>query len=237
MTWGSFFTLLGYIVGGILIWFEARRRRMATEGTGWIVLAGLGGGVLGAKLTLWAVLDWNTLVTHPLVIFDPRTGGRALIGGIVGGWIGVALAKRRLGIRRSTGDLFALALPAGEAVGRLGCFVNGCCYGAPTRLPWAVYQHDAWRHPAQIYSSLTAAALFGVLYALRDRLPREGDLFKLYLVLYGASRFALEFVRERNAMVGSLSLVQWSCLVIVAIFSFSLIDVWRRTPVPSPRIN
>jgi len=229
VTLGSCFTLLGYIVGGTVLLLEAQRRRMATEGTGWVVLAGLGGGVIGAKLTLWVLLNWNALVSHPALLLDPSSGGRALIGGIIGGWIGVELAKWRLGIKRSTGDLFALALPAGEAVGRIGCYLNGCCYGRACTLPWAIYQHGAWRHPAQLYSSAVAAIVFAVLLAMRNRLWREGDLFRLYLVLMGVTRFGLEFFRERNLMIAGLSLVQWTCLEIVVLFSVALFISERRS--------
>src|SRR5207247_6012464 len=140
--------------------------------------AGVRGGVLGAKVTEWGLGHWQTLASHPATMLDPRLGGRTIIGGVLAGWLAVEIAKWRLGIRRSTGDLFALALPAGEAVGRIGCFFNGCCYGVPSHVPWAVFQHGAWRHPTQFYAALLAAALFGLLVMLRNRMPREGDLFR-----------------------------------------------------------
>src|SRR5262249_14904469 len=92
-----------------------------------------------------------------------------------------------------------------------GCFLNGCCYGTPSGVPWHVYQHGAWRHPAQIYSGLFAAALFAALLALRDRLPREGDLFRVYLLLFGTARLLLELFRERTLLFGALSGAQWVC--------------------------
>jgi phosphatidylglycerol---prolipoprotein diacylglyceryl transferase len=206
------FTALGYLAGALVFYLAARRQRRVTEGMAWVALAGLCGGVLGAKVTEWALTQGPGFVAHPATFLDPRLGGRALIGGILFGWAAVEVAKRRLGIRRSTGDLFALALPAGEAVGRIGCFFNGCCYGVATSLPWAVHQHGAWRHPTQLYASVIAVGLFAALLAARDRLPREGDLFRLYLALYGASRFLLEFLRERTPVFGGLSLAQWICL-------------------------
>jgi phosphatidylglycerol---prolipoprotein diacylglyceryl transferase len=228
MTLGAFFTALGYVTGILVFLLEARRRRLATEGMRRIALAGLCGGVLGAKLTEWGLTHWHTLAAHPGAMLDPRLGGRTIIGGLLAGWLAVEIAKWRLGIRRSTGDLFALALPAGEAIGRVGCYFNGCCYGIPSRVPWAVYQHGAWRHPAQLYAALIAAAIFGTLYTVRDRLPREGDLFRLYLVLYGTGRFGLEFLRERNLAFGGLSLAQWVCLEITVIAVVGLfVPGWR----------
>ena len=234
MTPGTLLTAAGYVVGLLVFYLAARQRRLATEGMRHVALAGLSGGVLGAKVTEWGLGHWQTLASHPAAMLDPRLGGRTIIGGVLAGWLAVAIAKWRLGIRRSTGDLFALALPAGEAVGRIGCFFNGCCYGVPSHVAWAVYQHGAWRHPAQLYSALAAAAIFGTLFALRDRMLREGDLFKLYLVLYGASRFGLEFLRERNLAFGGLSLAQWVCLEMAMVASLALVVSSRRARAALP---
>ena len=198
---------------------------------GYVALAGLVGGVVGAKLTEWVLVNYHTFAAHPTAMLDPRLGGRTLIGGLVVGWMAVEIAKWRLGIKRSTGDMFALALPAGEAFGRIGCFFNDCCYGTPSNVAWAVHQHGAWRHPTQLYSSAVAVVLFAALFALRDKMPREGDLFRLYLVLFGVSRFALEFLRERNVSFGGLSLAQWVCLEIVVAFSLTLFISSRRARV------
>jgi phosphatidylglycerol:prolipoprotein diacylglycerol transferase len=229
LTLGSFFTAFGYLVGAVVFYLAARRKRLATEGMGYVAFAGLVGGVLGAKWTEWVLVNYPTFAAQPAAMLDPRWGGRTLIGGVVVGWIAVEIAKWRLGIKRSTGDLFALALPAGEAFGRIGCFFNGCCYGTPSHVAWAMYQHDAWRHPTQIYSSIVAIALFAVLITLRDKMPREGDLFRLYLVLFGVSRFMLEFLRERNVSFGGLSWAQWVCLEMAGVFSLTLMISSRRT--------
>jgi phosphatidylglycerol---prolipoprotein diacylglyceryl transferase len=222
MTLGSGLTAAGYLIGLLVFYLAARQRGLATEGMRHVAFAGLCGGVLGAKLTEWGLGHWQTLATHPAAMLDPRLGGRTIIGGVLAGWLAVEIAKWRLGIRRSTGDLFALALPAGEAVGRIGCFFNGCCFGVRSQVAWAVYQHGAWRHPAQLYSALVAAAIFGTLYIVRDRMPHEGDLFRLYLVLYGASRFGLEFLRERKIVFGGLSLAQWVCLELAIVAALVL---------------
>jgi phosphatidylglycerol:prolipoprotein diacylglycerol transferase len=209
---GEALTALGYCVGSAVFALAARRRGVATEGMGWVALAGLMGGVLGAKLAEWVFAG----VPAGALGWDPRAGGRTLLGGVAGGWLAVEAAKAALGIRRSTGDLFAVALPAGEAVGRLGCFVNGCCHGTPALLPWSVFQHDAWRHPAQLYAAAGAAAILAAVLTLRPRLPREGDLFRAFCVLFGAARFAVEFSRERTILAGGLSAAQWAALALAA---------------------
>ena len=222
---GELFTGLGYVIGGIVLWWAASSRKLATQGMGWVAFNGLSLGIVGAKLTQLVAQGWPTKVPITAAL-DPSAGGRALLGGLVFGWIGVEVAKWRLGIRRSTGDLFALALPAGEAVGRIGCYFNGCCYGEKSDLPWAIYQHGAWRHPSQIYSAITAFALFIGLLAIRKHMQREGDLFLLYLCGFGATRFLLEFVRWRESTYFGLSPMQWFCLELMA---GSVICWWLRS--------
>src|SRR5689334_7089187 len=117
MILGELFTTLGFLTGGLVFWLAARSRRLATEGIGRLVLAGLMCGAIGAKLTQLLASGWPVKIGF-FEGLNPQAGGRALLGGIAFGWLGVEIAKRRLGIKRSTGDLFALALPAGEAVGR-----------------------------------------------------------------------------------------------------------------------
>jgi phosphatidylglycerol:prolipoprotein diacylglycerol transferase len=225
MTLGEFFTAASYGVGGFVFWLSARRRGLDTKGIGVVVLVGFVAGILGAKITQLVFQGWPLTVPAEAAL-DPRVGGRALLGGLLFGWLGVELAKRRLGIRRSTGDHFALALPAGEAVGRIGCHLNGCCYGAACDLPWAIHQHGADRHPAQLYSAAAAASLFGLLLWLRPRLSREGDLFRAYLVGFGIIRFGLEFFRWRESLVFGLSPMQWFCLELVV--SVLIYTLWRR---------
>ncbi len=229
MSPGEFWTLLGYLTGTLVLWVEARRRRLATTGVRIVALCGVVGGVLGARLSQWVLESSGVLAAHPTAFLDPRNGGKSLIGGLVFGVLSVEIAKRRLGIRRSTGDLWALALPAGEAVGRIGCALNGCCFGTRFDGAGAIFQHGAWRHPTQFYSALAAALIFGILFRLRDKLPREGDLFRLYLLLYGAARFGIEWFRERHFVFASLSTVQIICLE-TAIFAAIALWLSARNP-------
>ena len=211
-----------------MFFLEARRRKLATHGFGWLAIAGLCGGVLGARLAM-LLTDARVLATAPLL------GGKAFFGGIIGGWLGVELMKRRLGIRRRSGDLFALALPAGEAVGRIGCFFNGCCYGTVCDARWAIYQHGAWRHPAQFYAAGIALFIFLALLTLRDKLAQEGELFLAYLLLFGVGRFVLEFFRERDIVWNGLSLMQIISLLLVAYASRELLK--KRAAPPLPKVE
>jgi phosphatidylglycerol:prolipoprotein diacylglycerol transferase len=192
-----------------------------------VAITGVIGGTLGAKLTQWVLVNGQFLRDNPEALLNPTLGGRTILGGLLAGWMTVEIAKRRMGIRRSTGDLWAQALPAGEAIGRIGCFFNGCCQGAVCSLPWAVYADGAWRHPVQLYSAAVAAVIFVIVMRARDHMLREGDLFRLYLLLFGASRFALEFVRERTTGIGGLSLAQWVSLELALFGAYGLLRAAR----------
>ncbi|HWD41902.1 MAG TPA: prolipoprotein diacylglyceryl transferase family protein [Fimbriimonas sp.] len=233
MTVGEFFTGLGYLVGLAVFVWASRRRGLSVAVMRPVIVGALVGAIVGAKIAQLVAQGWPLQIPWWL-IYDPRYGGRALLGGVVGGWIGVEIGKRRLGIKRSTGDLFALALPAGEAVGRIGCFFNGCCYGTECHLPWAVWQHNAWRHPSQLYSALVAAVIFAFVLRLELKFHvvrgpgeaspiRGGDLFWIYLLLFGVSRFGLEFVRWRESLILGLSPMQWFCLDLIAVGGVGLI--------------
>lgn len=181
--------------------------------------AGLLGGLAGADLVQW-------LAT--------RLPGKTIEGGIAGGWIAVVLAKRALGVTRPTGDLFALALPAGEAIGRIGCFIGGCCYGKVAAVAWAVHDRDAWRHPTQLYLSFAAAVSFAVLYAIerRMRLP-DNALFYAGGTLFCANRFTVDFFREVAATPLGLTVAQLGCCAGFAFFAWKLVTLVAPRRVPA----
>jgi phosphatidylglycerol:prolipoprotein diacylglycerol transferase len=223
------FTGLGYAVGAFVFWWASRGKGFPREQTMILLMAGFVAGIAGAKVTQALVQG------SPGAALDPTAGGRAVFGGILVGWVAVEVVKRRLGIKTSTGDTFALALPAGEAVGRIGCFFNGCCYGSPTTWPVAVYQHGEWRHPAQLYSAVAMAVLFLVLFAIRDRAPYDGALFHLYLAAWGAARFGIEFLRERQGLVFGLDLMQIAALEtsVFGLTALTLFTLKRRRREPT----
>jgi phosphatidylglycerol:prolipoprotein diacylglycerol transferase len=231
MTSGELWTMAGYVLGALVLWRWSKSRGLDTEGMRWVALAGLGGGVIGARLTQWALGTPLSLILSGAV-FDPRTGGKSIVGGLACGYLAVWLAKRKLNIHRSTGDGWALAIPAGEAVGRIGCFLNPCCEGTKWHGAWSVFQDGAYRHPAQLYSSVSALLLFGFLLWLQPKMKREGDLFRAFVVLYGLSRFAVEFFRERSFVWRDLSLVQLLCLEV----ALSTLVLWAWTRRGAKRV-
>ena len=112
-----------------------------------------------------------------------------------------------------------------QAVGRLGCTLNGCCYGLPTSLPWGVvYTHPnsfapigVAIHPTQIYEIIYNLIAFGVLLKLRGRLKPDGSLFLIYLVLYSIWRFSISFLREESPFLFGLPQAQVIAIIVLVI--------------------
>ena len=198
---------LGYGVGLAAWLWMARRRKLVTRGMAAIVMAALIGGLIGAHIAQWIAAG---------------SDGKSVLGALAGGYVAAIVYKRTLGVRRPTGDLFAVALSAGEAVGRWGCYFAGCCYGKPTHEPWALWSHGAWRHPTQIYLSAANALILVILLVCDRKRPPENTLFYLQGVLYCAARFTIEFFRAGDTAALGLTAAQWACLAGFAFFSVKL---------------
>jgi phosphatidylglycerol---prolipoprotein diacylglyceryl transferase len=183
-----------------------------------LALAAFVGGTLLAKLPfvwdssagLWDLATWTA-------------DGKTITTGLVGAYLSVEVVKLLLGIKAKTGDGLAIPLACALAIGRWGCFVNGCCAGQPTSLPWCVdFGDGVCRHPTQIYESLFHAIWAVILIRLNQRNVLRYQRLKLYLLAYCGFRFAIEFIRTEPKWLGELTYYQ----VIVALFAVFLIVQW-----------
>jgi len=203
-------------IAGFRLYLRRRRLRgdhIADTARWSIITAAAVGAVVGSRLLNWledpsavaAALD------HPLTLF----GGKTIVGALIGGWIAVEAVKRSLGLRAPTGDLFAVPLAAGIAIGRIGCFLSGLpdgTYGLETSLPWGVdFGDGVVRHPTAAYES-AFAALLAVALLRFERRSRLGEAFKAFMSSYLAFRLAIEFLKPRPALVAGLSAIQWACV-------------------------
>ena len=124
-------------------------------------------------------------------------------------YVAVELAKLALGIRVKTGDSFALPLALAMAVGRWGCFFNGCCYGTPTQLPWGIdFGEGIRRHPTQIYESLFHLTMAVVLLVLMRRGIWRSHLLQFYLIAYCIYRVATELIRPEPVWWAGMTFYQ-----------------------------
>ena len=216
------FEALGYTLG-----FQLYRQRRRGQGDHldrdqrlWVIAAAIIGAAVGSKVVCWFVDPALTLrnLNPGFLLF----GGKTIVGGLAGGFLAVEVAKKLLGVMRSTGDLFAVPLCLGIAVGRMGCFLQGLSdrtYGVATSLPWAVDFGDGIRrHPTQLYESLFVL-LLAVAITLRARRPyAEGTLFRWFLAGYMAFRLAVEFIKPGIAL-GPLTAIQWTCLAVLLYYA------------------
>jgi len=210
------FYVFAYAAGIVAFALMARRRGIATDGIAFLAAAGLLGGALGAQITQ--------------VLFG-GVPGKSLLGGVACGYLAVVYAKRKLGIRRPTGDLFAFAIATGEAIGRIGCYFAECCYGRVTSLPWAVYEHGAMRHPTQLYASAGAIVTLAILVALERRraLPENGIFYVQGMLMCGF-RFALDFAREVPTVAFGLTTAQLAAAAGLVFFATRFVLIVRREP-------
>ena len=220
----SLLFLCAYAAGGIVTYREAHRQHRATEALLRVALGALAGGMIGAKLSMLVFLGPATFVKDlPYLWYS----GQAWTGGFFGGYAGVLLAKRLQRITYSTGDVFALGLPLAQAIGRLGNVLGGDPFGLSSTLPWAIVQHGVRRQPSALYELLLDMGLFLVILRLRDRLPRPGDLFKLYVVGYCSLRFLVDFTRADSHVLPGLTLVQVLYVPAIVWFGYRLWSSYR----------
>ena len=231
--------------GGSQLYFWLRRRArrrgeppVPIEANLWLLVGCVFGALIGAKL-LAVAESWRDL-SAAAAGGDPAAllGGKTIVGGLLGGWVGVELAKRTAGVARSTGDLFVFPLVLGIAVGRVGCFLTGLAdhtHGGPTALPWAVDFGDGVpRHPTKLYEIAFLLLLGGALAATRWRAwcSVPGTLFRAFLLAYLAFRFAVEFIKPTDKPLLGLSVIQVACLIGAAVAGMQLVGL-RRTELRS----
>ena len=232
--WHPVFETLGYAAGyAVFRRLRARRGDAAMEPQQWSVLAAaVVGALIGSRL-LELAEQWPTVLDAwqsgrmLALLFAP--GGKTIAGGLLGGWLGAEIVQRMSGTRRWMGDLLALPLCVGIAVGRIGCLLAGLAddtYGSPTSLPWAANFGDGiGRHPVQVYEILFLIAL-GFTVSTRAKLP-EGARFRIFLSGYLAWRFAIDFIKPQPLMYG-LNLIQWACLAGISLLVFDWLSVRRE---------
>ena len=180
-----------------------------TPGHRFVALGALFGAMIGSKIGMVLFATdmhalWETALNMDFT-------GKTVIGGIGGAYVGVEVCKRIVGVKHSTGDAFAVSVPVAQALGRIGCFLHGCCPGAHSEGLFAI----GGRLPQQLYESAADFALAGALWAIREKPRPSGQLFRYYLAGYATIRFVLEYIRDDVGPTWLLTPVQWVCAATV----------------------
>jgi phosphatidylglycerol:prolipoprotein diacylglycerol transferase len=196
--------------------------------------------IVGSRI-LYVLVNWSVFRHDPLEILRIWHGGLVFYGGFVGAVLTAVWYIRRHGLPfLKTLDIMGPSIAFGQFVGRIGCFFAGCCYGKACDLPWAVtFIHPESLapkgvplHPAQVYSSLNGLLIFLVLVGLKRIKRFEGQIFWTYVLLYGVTRFVLEYFRddERGMVIqGMFSTSQLFGLIMVGIAIAIMIILRRRS--------
>jgi phosphatidylglycerol:prolipoprotein diacylglycerol transferase len=193
--WYGVMVALAFLAG-VVHWTALGRRERRPPGFGsdlgfWIMLS----GILGARLA-YVAANWADFAAAPLEIVRIDQGGLIYYGGFLGACACLAIfARRHREPLWSLADFAVTALPLAHALGRIGCFLNGCCYGSITTVAWCVPVEGACRHPVQLYEAGLNLALYFALLWYYPRRRKDGAVFALYLLTYPPIRFLLEFFR------------------------------------------
>jgi prolipoprotein diacylglyceryltransferase len=215
------------LVATILLWRHAAPRRDGSVDPRMfaVYLGALSGAYLGAKVAFLIAEGWR-FREDGLAL----ASGHSITGALVGGVLGVELAKALVGMRQGTGDLFALSVPLAVAIGRVGCLAAGCCPGVECAQSWwsVTDALGASRWPAAAVELLFNLAFFAwaIMATQRGWLP--GRRFAVYLILYGTFRFGHEFLRDDSRWWSSLGGYHLAALAILA----TGIWLWHRRRVP-----
>ncbi|MFH1382702.1 MAG: prolipoprotein diacylglyceryl transferase [Chloroflexota bacterium] len=242
--WYGIMVALAILV--VVLWLlrEARKgARISTDTVFTAAVVGIPSGVIFSRLL--HVLDfWNYYSQHPGEII----GGSglsiygAILGAALGIWIYSRFGKFQFGY---LADLLVPGLALAQAVGRVGCTINGCCYGTPTTLPWGlVYTHPnslaplgISTQPAVVYEIIFLLIVFGVMLPLRGKLTPNGSLFLIYLGLYAVWRFGIDFLRTGTPFLFGLHQAQVIALVSLAVIVPLLALKTRRAKRDLPKLE
>jgi phosphatidylglycerol:prolipoprotein diacylglycerol transferase len=240
------------LVVGVVVAVALSRRRASSFGLApervwdsvtWLVLP----GIFGARL-LYVAQHWDYYASRPGELYSLRFEGLTSFGGLIGGLVGFLVWKQRSKVDGWRFlDTISIPVLVAQAIGRVGCLLNGCCHGRPSDLWCAVPVHGlGTRHlPAQLLE--TGLLLVGAWAATRIERPRDpgGRSFGLMLAVFGASRFVYEFLRAGTQAefdsgvassvvgMGGLTNAQWLSLVMVAVGAFL---AGRRPHGPLPDV-
>ena len=182
-----------------------------------LVMITVASGFAGARL-FYIFENFSWYQEHPWTVFSVWEGGLIFYGGVWASLLAVIFFLKCRRISPWAGLDFIIPYVAlTHAFGRLGCFLNGCCWGRVCELPWAVtFPGEIHpRHPAQLYEAVLDLLLFFFLRRVFLRKKFSGQIILLYLGLYGVIRFGMEMVREGHSLWAGLTHNQWTSLLLM----------------------
>ncbi len=202
-TYGAFLAL-AFLTAIFLATRRAEREGLSAEFVADMGIVIILCSIVGARLFFILFYDLSYTLENPGELFRLRQAGLVYYGGLIFAVLGGIVYCRLKNVSVPLVlDIAAPSVAIGQAIGRIGCFMSGCCYGEPALAPWAVKfpNLDQLRHPTQLYESFATFVIFLVLLWFWKRRKSTGQVAWLYAVLYAPARFFLEFFRGDNPPV------------------------------------
>jgi len=223
--------VLSFAVALTLARHQAKKENLNPEAISNFAFLVFVAGIIGARL-FYVIENICYYLKKPLEIIMLQHGGLSWFGGLIlGVFCGVVyLKKKKIAVYRTL-DLVAPFLALGQAIGRIGCLLNGCCYGKVSQFGIYFKAHESILIPTQIYSSLALILIFIILRFVQGKPHKDGQIFYLYLLLYSVKRFFIEFWRADNEIIFlGLTLFQILCTAIffLSIFKLALLIKYKK---------
>jgi phosphatidylglycerol:prolipoprotein diacylglycerol transferase len=222
--YGLMVALAVVTVVGWVVWQNSKSRLISYDTIFMSAIVGIPSGVIFSKL-LHVIDSWSYYVQNPRQILSGQglTIWGAVLGAALGVWIYSKVSKKF----RFTlyGDMIAPGIILAQAIGRVGCTFNGCCYGIEANTPVSIIYNNPNSFapngipvlPTQVFEIVFNLIIFGVLLLLRGHFKKEGTLFFIYLFIYAAWRFGVDFIRDGSPFLFGLHEAQVIGLVVMLI--------------------
>ena len=218
----------GFMVASFLACQQAKRLGMDSDMIFNMLFMAFVSGVAGARI--FYVLDnFGYYTAHPVEIIMLQRGGLAWFGGLMLGTLSavVYIKIKRKSIYRTL-DLIVPFVALAQAIGRIGCLLNGCCFGKHADFGLYFSVHQEILIPTQLYSTLLLLVIYIILRLLQDSPHRDGQVFYVYLLLYALKRFFIEFLRaDSPAVLLGLTLFQLLSIAVFFVSAVSLVIIYK----------
>lgn len=229
----GFMIAIAFLVGILISMYYAKREGMEKEAVLDLAIYVIIAAIVGSRL-FYVIGQWHLYKDNPLEMFMVQKGGLVFLGGFLLAVLAVVwfARARKLPLLKLL-DALAPGTALGYAITRIGCFLNGCCFGLSTRLPWGLkfplgslahsYFPGEPLHPTQLYSSASMFAVFVIMVILYQYKKFDGQIFYWWLILYSIYRFLVEFLRYSPIHWWGLTPSQWVVLPVVVLAVYGLV--------------
>jgi phosphatidylglycerol:prolipoprotein diacylglycerol transferase len=225
VSWYGLMVALAVVTVVAWVAFANRKRRLISYDAIFMsAIVGIPSGIIFSKL-LHVIDAWSFYVNNPRQILSGQ--GLTIWGAVLGASLGIWIYSKVSKQFRFTlyGDMIAPGIILAQAIGRVGCTFNGCCYGIEYNCPVSVIYNDPNSFapigipvlPTQVFEIVFNLIIFGVLWLLRGHFKKEGTLFYIYLFIYAAWRFGIDFIRDGSPFLFGLHEAQVIGLIVMLI--------------------